>query len=351
MRHAARKLLMSVAVLFVAGAVWHTSDRGLSRSAALRDAVLDLDSRIALRARRKCEPRVASFEPIGAGGAPRLDADARFVWFETTGNDGHRQIARFERATKKLQCLSCGEPGDNRRPAPHPSARAVLFDTDRFAAAARPFDRELMVLITDGPPRPSRRLTWDAARDTHALYDPSGLGIVWSRFAFAGRALRAPLKLGHGSLALGRGELLARGGFAAVRPLAWSADARSLALAGGFSFAPWALLADFAIDAPARALPAASAFDASVSYSADGSLLARTERDGAATRLWLGDTRGQPTEIALASLGAWGAPNGIALAPAGDGFALAQRRGAEERLVWAQLACQPERSERVGATQ
>ncbi|HEU4430302.1 MAG TPA: hypothetical protein VFT98_16195, partial [Myxococcota bacterium] len=286
---------------------------------------------------------------IAEGSAPRLDAAARYVWFETAGDDGRRQIARYERETHALLCLTCDEPGNNRRPAPHPSARAVLFDTDRFAGAGRPFDRELMVRVVDGPTRPSRRLTWDAARDSHAIYDPSGLGIVWSRYAIAGRVLRAPVKLGHGSLSLGPPEVLARGGLAPLQPLAWSPDARSIALAGGFEPAPWALIADLASDRPARALPATSAFDASVSFSADGSLLLRAERSHGGTRVWLGEASGDLREIALGALEAWGEPTGVALAPDADAFALGQRRGREERIGWVRLACSA--GEAAGAAQ
>ncbi len=335
----ARRLLGFAAIAFVAALLWHAADRGPLRSEALRDAVLELDARVALRQRLACEPRIAHAETLAAGSAPRLDGEARFVWLEAPGPDGRRQVHRFERATRRLACLTCGEPGNNRHPAPHPSARAVLFDTDRFASWSRPIDRELMVLATDdGPARPSRRLTWDAARDAHPIYDPSGLGVAWSRFALAGRAVRAPIKLGHGSLSLGRAEVLARGGLAPVLPLAWSADARALALADGARFARRALLTDFAGEA-LHALPVASAFPGSVAFSADGSLLARAERADGATRVWLGETRGASSEIALGDVGAWGEPTGIALAPDGDAFALGQRRTGEERIVWATLPC------------
>jgi hypothetical protein len=319
--------------------LWHLSDRGAARSDALRDAVLDLDARVALRNRPACEPRVAGFEQIAAGSAPRVDAEARFVWFEAPGPDGRRQIHRVARATRRSECLTCAEPGENRRPAPHPSARAVVFDTDRFASWLRPFDRELMVLATgDGPARSSRRLTWDAAHDTHALYDPSGLGIAWSRRTLVGRVLRAPIKLGHGSLSLGRADVLARGGFAAATPLAWSADARAFVYSDGAPFARSLEVVDFASEL-ARALPPQSAYDASVSFSVDGAWMARAERTRGATRVFIAPARAGPTEISLGELSQWGEPQGIALAPNADAFALAQRRGAEERIVWVQLAC------------
>jgi len=326
----AKRALAFCAVALIAALAWHFADRGIEQSDALRDAVLDLDSRVALRERLACEPRVAAFEAIAAGVAQRLDAEARFVWFEGAGPDGRRQVQRFSWRTREVECLTCGEPGNNRRPAPHPTARAVLFDTDRFASALRPFDRELMVRITNPtlPPRPSRRLTWDAARDTHALYDPSGLGIVWSRWALAGRTQRALIRSGHGSLSLGKPAALARGGFAPARPLAWSPDARGFAVALGAR----AQLVDFA----GEARPLASEH---IAFSADGTLAARAENSAEGTRVLLGDTRGDARELALGELAAWGAPAGIALAPDGEAFALAQLRGNEERIVWAQLDC------------
>ncbi len=333
------RLLGSLAALALLAAAWHASDLGPAREESLKDAVLDLDAGVALEARSACEARLAGFEALAAGSAPRLDAEARFVWYEAPGADGRRQIHRIERATGKAACLTCDEPGENRRPAPHPTGRAVVFDTDRFADWTRPFDRELMVLATDdGPPRASRRLTWDAARDTHALYDPSGLGVAWSRRGLAGRVVRAAIRLGHGSLSLGRRDVLARGGLGWAKPLAWSPDARALAYAAGFG-APCRLwLVDLGSGAE-RALPDGSAFDASVSFSADGSRMARAERTGDGTRIWLGDTDGEQGALELGELAAWGEPTGIALAPHADAFALAQRRGAEERIVWAALAC------------
>lgn len=313
-----------------AALAWHLADRGVEHGDALRDAVLDLDARVPLRERLACDPRVVASNAIAAGVAPRLDAEARYVWFEGAGPDGRRQVQRFSWRTREVECLTCGEAGNNRRPAPHPTARAVLFDTDRFASALRPLDRELMVLTTNPaqPPRPSRRLTWDAARDTHALYDPSGLGLVWSRWALAGRTQRALIRFGHGSISLGKPEALARGGFGTARPLAWSPDARSFAVAA----AGRAQLVDFA--GGSNALETEH-----VAFSADGTLVARAEGSAQGTRVVLGDARGDVREIALGDLAGWGAPAGIALAPDGEAFALAQLRGNEERVVWAQLDC------------
>ncbi len=349
----ARTLLGFAAAALAAATLWHAADRGVARSEALRDAVLDLDSRLALRPRAACEPRVAHFAVLAAGSAPRLDAEARFVWFEAPGPDGRRQVHRIARATGQHACLTCGEPGNNRRPAPHPTARAVVFDTDRFVSWRRPIDRELMVLATDdGPARASRRLTWDAARDTDALYDPSGLGVAWSRRTIVGRAVRAPIRLGHGSLSLGRSDVLARGGFAPVKPIAWSPDARSFALAGGLAFAGWGEIADFASEA-SQALGSESRFAGSVSFSADGTQFARAERSPEIRRVWLSTRDAPPAQIALGELASWGTPTGIALAPDADAFALAQVRGNEERIVWAQLACERAGSatptERAGA--
>lgn len=330
MTSGAKRASALCAVALVAALAWHFADRGIEHSDTLRDAVLDLDSRVALRERIACEPRVAASEAIAAGIAPRLDAEARFVWFEGAGPDGRRQVQRFAWRTREVECLTCSEPGNNRRPAPHPTARAVLFDTDRFASALRPFDRELMVLTTNPtqPPRPSRRLTWDAARDTHALYDPSGLGLAWSRWALAGRTQRALIRFGHGSISLGSPATLARGGFGSARPLAWSPDARSFVVATAGD----TRLVDFAGDS--RTLGSEH-----VAFSADGTLVARAEASAEGTRVVLGEARGDTREVALGELAAWGAPAGIALAPDGEAFALAQTRAGEERISWAQLDC------------
>ena len=339
MARAGRRLLLGAIGLALAAAVWHTSDLGPAHGAALRDAALDLDARVALLPPRSCEPRAASVRLLGAGSAPRLDAAARFVWFEAPGPDGRAQVFRLERATRRAECLSCDEPGNNRRPAPHPTARAVVFDTDRWASWRRPFDRELMVLTADeGARRPARRLTWDAAADTHALYDPSGLGIAWSRRTLVGRALRAPIKLGHGSLSLGRRVVLARGGLTAATPLAWSPDARAFVWAGGFATARWVERVDFAASTR-DALPAASAFDASVTFSADGELSLRAERARGATRVWLEARGSSAHEVALGDAAGWGEPTGVALVGDGSAFALGQRRAAAERIVWVELAC------------
>lgn len=331
---------LSLALLAVAAALagLHATGRRVSNAPELRAAVLDIDSRVALTPLAACEPRAARIDVLASGRTPRLDAEARFVWFEAAGPDGRRQVHRFERSSRVLACLSCGEPGNNRRPAPHPTGRAVVFDTDRFVSWRRPFDRELMLLATDGERRPARRLTWDAARDTHALYDPSGLGIAWTRTALGVRVVRARIRLGHGSLSLGEPALVAGGGLAPLAASAWSADGRALALSGGFGATRRAELVDFGTGAR-DPLPEASAHSGSVSFSADGAQLARTERVGDGTRALLGERGGELRELALGDAAAWGAPTGIALAPDARALALGQRRGAEERILWVALAC------------
>jgi hypothetical protein len=339
----ATKRRLGLALLAVSAALGalHLSGRGVSDAPQLRAAVLDIDSRVALAPLARCEPRVASVEAIASGRGPRLDAGARFVWFEAAGPDGRRQVQRFDRTSRAVTCLTCGEPGNNRRPAPHPTARAVVFDTDRFASWQRPFDRELMVLATEGPARPSRRLSWDAASDTHPLYDPSGLGVVWSRAALGVKLVRARIRIGHGSLSLSEPLAIVGGGLAPIAASAWSADGRALALGSGFAFAAHAELVDLGTGAR-EPLPAASAFHGSVSFSADGSQLVRAERgrDGSGWRVLLGERGGALREV----LGTDGrdVPTGIALAPDARGFALGMQRGAEEWIDWVALACEPQ---------
>jgi hypothetical protein len=55
--------------------------------------------------------------------------------------------------------------------------------------------------------------------------------------------------------------------------------------------------------------------------------------------VWLTRESDEPLAISLGELAGWGEPTGIALSPDADAFALAQRRGGEERIVWAELAC------------
>jgi hypothetical protein len=333
----------------------------------LRAAAWDIDSRVALAAPQRCAPRAAAVAPIAErGAAPRLDADGS-VWLEARAADGRFQVHRIDR-DGALRCWTCAEPGNNRRPAPHPSGRTLLFDSDRFASWRRPNDSELMLASArgeDGPRHPSRRLTYAPGPDDHALHDPSGSGVVWARGG-GGRfeVVRASIQSGHGGLLLSTPLVLFSGRSAWVAPLAWAPDARTLVAGFGQPLAP---LAGQRYD-PAtgqRLWLAGGLFAGSVSFSADGSVmaLAATQGSGAArlvpaalgnllarwpardgvaaegTRVLLGDTRGELDEVALGEVAGWGAPTGIALLPDARGFVLGQRGPRGERILRVELDC------------
>jgi hypothetical protein len=341
--------------------------------ANLRAASWDIDSRVALRARAHCAPRVASLTPLSdRGAAPRLGRDGTSVWFEARAEDGRFQIHRV-RAGGPVHCWTCGEPGNNRRPAPHPHGESVLFDSDRFASWRGPNDTELMLVSGRGeerPRHPSRRLTYRAGPDDHAFYDPSGSGLLWSSGASGHfEVLRASVQSGHGGLVLSLPLVLARARVAWIAPLGWAPDARTLVVARGQPFAP---LVGERID-PAtgeRSALGRGLVPGSVSFSADGSLmaLATTAPTGAtrlvpaalgnllarvpsemplgseSTRVSLGEVGGELAAVDLGPVAGWGAPTGIALWPDARAFVLGQRGAHGERIVRAELDCQEQAS-------
>jgi len=342
---------------------------GAQRDPTLRAAAFDIDSRVALRARARCAPRVKAVKQLSdRGAAPRLGADGRSVWFEARSEDGRFQVHRVE-AGGPVRCWSCSEPGNNRRPAPHPTGEAVLFDTDRFASWRRPNETEVMVVSSRGeerPRHPSRRLTYRPGPDDHALYDPSGRGFVWSSGG-SGRfeVLRASIQSGHGGLLLSLPTALARARLAWIVPLAWAPDARTLVVARGHPLAPLAGERSDPATGKVRALEG-GLVPGSVSFSADGSMMAvattapagaerllpgalgnalarwPTEASPGAegTQVWLGDSAGAQAGVELGDVAAWGAPTGIALLPDATAFVLGQRGERGERIVQAELACE-----------
>ena len=336
--------------------------------ATLRAATWDIDSRVALRARARCAPRAASVTVVAErGGAPRLAADGASVWFEARADDGRFQIHRV-RAGEPVRCWTCGEPGNNRRPAPHPTGASVLFDSDRFASWRRPNDTEVMVVSGRGeerPRHPARRLTHRPGPDDHAFYDPSGAGLVWSSGESGHfEALRASVQSGHGGFVLSTPLVLARARVAWIVPLAWAPDARTLVVARGQPFAP---LVGERID-PAtgeRQAFARGLVPGSVAVSADGSVLAlaSTAAAGATrlvpaalgnvlarvpngtppgaegTRVSIGEVGAEPARVDLGPVAGWGAPTGIALLPDARAFVLGQRGARGERIVRVELDC------------
>lgn len=339
----------------------------------LRDAALDVDAGVALRPLPACGAGVASLRVLaGRGAHPRLAPDGATLWLDAPGPDGRRQVYRLARETGRLDCVTCGEPGANRRPDPHPATgAAVVFDTDRWATAATPLDTELHVVAAGdrGRVRVSRRLTYHPGPDDHALYDPSGAGFVWMRGVAGGgfAAVRAGIRSGHGGLLLSEPRVLAAGGARAVAPLAWSPDARSLVLGAGHGGAPWAawrldpadatatplgelVAADFSADGSLVALAAARRAGPGGVVRAAGALAERIRRvaDGGApagsgTRVEVGPVDGRRVALELGDAAAWGVPTGVAMADDGRALALGQRRvgpdGPEERILWIERAC------------
>ena len=334
---------------------------------ALRHAALDVDSRVALRARSRCAPRVSAVATLAQrGAAPRLGSDGASIWFEARADDGRFQIHRLA-ADGSVVCWTCAEPGNNRRPAPHPTGQALLFDTDRFASWQSPAETEVMVVSARpgaGPRHPSRRLTHTPGPDDHALYDPSGAGLVWTHGG-GGRfeVRRASILSGHGGLILSEPIVLFRGRSLWTAPLAWAPDARTLVAGFGQPLAP---LAGVRTDPASgeRTRMEGGLVAGSVSFSADGRMLAvaSTSAHGAArllpaslgnaiariadgpvrgesTRVALGDVDGELREVALGEVAGFGAPTGISLLPDASGFVLGQRGAAGERILRVDLDC------------
>jgi hypothetical protein len=302
-----------------------------------------------------------------SGAAPRLAADGETVWYEAPSADGRIQVHRLSPGGE-VECWTCAEPGNNRRPAPHPSGSGLLFDTDRFASWQRPGDTEVMLASgrgEGGPRHPSRRLTSSPGPDDHAFYDPSGGGLLWSHGA-DGRftVQRAAILSGHGGLLLGDPVALFHGRAAWTAPLGWSPDGRTLVAGFGQPLAPLAAIQLDPASAERRRLPD-GALAGSVSFSADGRMMAvaSTVAEGAlrlapsalgnvlarwpglpaprtrGTRIELGDPTGAPVQLELGELASWGAPTGIALLPDASGFVLAQRGPLGERMLRVALEC------------
>jgi hypothetical protein len=338
--------------------------------AAVRAAALDIDSRVPLRAPRTCGGTPARIVTLlERGAAPRLDADGATVWFEARAEDGRFQVHRLAPGASPV-CWTCREPGDNRRPAPHPTGASVLFDTDRFASWRSPADTDVMVVSgrgESGPRHPSRRLTRSPGPDDHPLYDPSGSGLVWAHGG-DGRfeVMRASILSGHGGLVLSAPIPLFRGRSRWAAPLAWSPDARTLVAGFGQPLAPLAGVRLDPASGERSRLPGGLVAGAA-SFSADGRTmaLASTEARGAArllpdtlgnlvarwpggdgargegTRVELGPTGGERVAVELGEAARWGAPTGIALLPDASAFVLGQRGDDGERIIRVDLDCAP----------
>jgi hypothetical protein len=338
-------------------------------------AIFDLDARVVTRPLPRCRSAPAAVEVLLEHGShPRLAAAGSWLFFEAAAQDGRRQVQRMSTAGGEPECLTCQEPGNNRRPAPGRDGRVVVFDTDRWADHDAPANTELQHLrvMGEGAPHPSRRLTFERTRDDHVVLSPSGASLLWSRQA-GGRftVASAGFRRGHGALLLSAPRVVAVGGAAWTAPVAWSSDARALAVASGN---PLGLLSARLLDPATGALSElATALSGAggVDFSADGGRVAVAESEGAAglgalpagvgvllgalppdrlaadprggTRLRIGDTGGELTAVELGEAGSWGAPAGVAYGPGGTWLVLGQRRKQDgtvrERLVRVTLDC------------
>lgn len=338
-------------------------------------AVFDLDARVATRRLPHCAPRVREQRVLLDRGAhPHATIDGTFLWLDALTDDGTRQVHRLERASGRLQCWSCGDPGDNVRPSPSPGGVGLLFETDRFATSLAPANTELMLATGTGaePLHDARRITVSPGPDDHALFGPSPEILIWSH-GEAGRrdVVTAVLRSGHGGLLLGRAHALVAGRGAFAAPLAMSLDARSLVVVSGNPLRPLTALALDLATGRVSSLGAEVSPAATAGFTADGGwlALATTRRAAPAglapsrlggwiaarlrnpsasrfrsTGLRAGEPFAEGAALELdAELAAWGEPTGIAPSPDGARLVLGQRRttesGVEERLVELVLDC------------
>lgn len=379
------RLLVSGALTLVLGTIGVVGMAGLVAASGPGDpewdeqraaALFDLDAAVATRPLPRCASAPAQVRVLrDAGAHPRLGADGRMLWFDAEGPEGRRQIHRLDRTRHESVCWTCGEPGNNVRPAPGNRASGVVFDTDRHATGWDPSNTELHLVTGrgDGPPPPSRRLSYHPGPDEHAILARGTGLLIWSRGTGGGyRVVSAPVRSAHGGLMLGAETLLAFGGSQWTAPLAWSPDARSLVVMRGNPFRPLpAALVDFAGDRRS-VLAADAAGPGAVSFSADGGWVAvatsrRARLTGLlpaglgfalaafATRaaesevlfrgtgLRTGEAWGEKAELDLGDAADWGEPTGVALAPDGQVLVVGQRRtrdgAVSERLLEITLDC------------
>jgi hypothetical protein len=336
------------------------------------EAIYDADARVITQPLPHCQARVAKSRVLLDYGAhPRLDGTGRYVWFDADTEDGTRQVHRLELDSTRVTCWTCGEPGNNQRPAPQRPGNGMVFDSDRHMSLSEPTNTELYLTTAVGSPRPARRISFHPGSDDHALFMESGV-VVWSRgWGSSYDVVSATIRSGHGARFLGTPGRLFRGGTHWAIPLGWSADLRHLVVGDGQPLRPLRVtLLDPATDA-SQELPGQVAPGSAASFVADGGwlLIATTERAGTAsllpaalgfllprlrpgvvdaghfrtTRVRMGEPGREGKTLELGELGSWGHPTGISSDPEGKSFVLGQRRhsgaNVEERLLEVVLDC------------
>jgi hypothetical protein len=371
------------------GAVWNAARRSRVSEppTTWSEMVYDMDAAVATRPLPVCSARPrAERVLLDRGAHPSLSPDGRFVWFDApaAADGGRRQIHRLDRTTGAVECWSCGEPGDNVRPAAGDSGLAVVFETDRGATWLHPDDTDIMLDSTRRSDT-ARRLTFGPGPDERPLLGPGSRVIAWSR-RHGGRyeVVAAVLRLGHGGLVLGVPGVIVTGGAEWVAPAAWAPDGRTLVIVRGNPLAPVDALA---IDpATGRVAPLVADAAPAASFDADGGWLALATAEGGHWGGALPDALGfvlapwatqlsrtepllrgsgvrtgpsaDPARLASVALSPalaeWGAPTGLALEPDGSGFVLGQRRsgseGISERLVEVSLDCSQTASARLAGS-
>ncbi|HKJ24253.1 MAG TPA: hypothetical protein VKB65_05480 [Myxococcota bacterium] len=367
----------AVAVLLVGGLWAAFAAPEVVPDDARHRAVYDQDATVATVALPSCAPRAERVEVLTSAGAhPRLAAGGETLFFDAPGPSGRRQVHRRHAASGDVHCLTCGEPGNNRHPAPNADGTVVLFDTDRYATWLRPNDTELQLLNVAGAERgvASRRITYFPGPDERPIFAPSVNTLVWSHGEDGGyRVVSSAIVSGHGSLQVGGLATLATGGAAWVAPLGWSPDARTLAVVRGNPLGPGHAEATDPATELAVPLGDTASGSGALSFNRDGGwyALATARRSSAAgllpdalgfavapalavadgegprfheaTDVLWGATGGEPRPVDLGESATWGWPTGIALEDDGTGFVLGQRRatadGIDERLIAVRLDC------------
>jgi len=346
-------------------------------------AIYDIDARVVNRPLPTCGSDPQKIEVLlDRGARPRLGGEGRFVWFDAAV-EGARQIHRLELESRDLQCWTCGEAGNNLRPAPVKGVKAVVFETDRYTSLWEPFNTELQgIEAGSGPSSPSRRLTRNTGPDDHAIAGPERNRIVWSQLN-AGRyaIVTARLQRRVQGFSFGSVETLEAGGSAWLAPAAWSPNARAMVVVEGNPFRPLAAHSiDFAtglITSMAGDLTSAGA----VAFNGDGSWMVTVREKERAARGplgWLAPVAGfvlaahatvreregpllrvaEPTvrlskfgsvgvDVSLGKHGNWGAITGLTATADGTQIILGQQAttrernaGPKERLLLLTLACQ-----------
>ena len=346
-------------------------------SAAMVSEVYDIDARLEMLPLPRCSRELAGFEILRESGAhPRFDPEEKRIWFDAATGAGGRQIFWLDLATGVSRCWTCGEAGNNVRPALAYSGTGMVFVTDRHASWRHPRNTELHAIGTEGelPRSGSRRLTDHPGSDDHAWIGPASGRILWSRETKGGYALvTTTVRTGHGGLQLGEAEVIVSGGSQWVAPLAWSPDARTFLLARGNPYRPLKALALDLTTGEEKSLGSEVVWAGGASFNGDGSFLAlattrrsrplgllpgqlgfllaaaadREELDRPlfdGTGVEFGEVGGERVALELGELGSWGVPTGISLSRDARTLLLGQRRShggeVEERILRLTLSCQ-----------